>query len=77
MSISAKYYPPPIPQKRVAELCKLVMDIEDSPPNSSQATDLIAKFNTETGQNYSEFDFREYYGAVDLATFVREAFIPG
>ncbi len=73
--IAKEYLPPDILETELRSLMKLVSEIEAAPSGSADACSLIEQFNTSTGKEYPERDFREYYGAVTLETFVKEAMI--
>jgi hypothetical protein len=71
--IAKEYLPPEVHEDELLPLMKLVSEIEATPSGSAEARTLVERFNAITGKDYAERDFREYYGAVDLETFVKEA----
>ena len=74
--ISNEYLPPEIHVSQLQPLMELVSQIEAAPTGSAEARSLIERFNASTRKNYLERDFREYYSAVDLETFVKGAMLP-
>jgi hypothetical protein len=76
MSINPKYLPLEPSREAIDAHCRLVSEIESSPPASVQAKELVERFNASVGKSYTELDFREYYGAVSLETFVKGALLP-
>ena len=74
--ITKEYLPPVVREIELRSLMKLVSEIEGAPSGSAEARTLVDRFNASTGKDYPERDFRQYYGAVTLETFVKEAMLP-
>jgi hypothetical protein len=74
--IAKEYLPPEVHEDELQPLMNLVSEIEAAPSGSAEARTLVQRFNAITGKDYPERDFREYYGAVDLETFVKAAMLP-
>jgi hypothetical protein len=76
MELRKELVAPEIPEARLAEVKRRILEIDAALEQGRDADGLTAEFTALTGRSYDQFTFQTYWGAISLDQFAKEASRP-